>query len=305
MNLTKRRFHTRQATFRQFEIFKAVAELKSVTLAAKHLHLAQPTISTQIHNLSESLGVPLFERIGKQLHLTNMGNEVLDSVRRLFNTIDNLEMTLAEIEGLSYGHLRISVVTTAKYLIPQYLGEFCRQFPGISPEFQVVNRAENIQRLQHNLDDLYVFSNPPKELDIHAEYITENPLVVVAPSEHPLATSKSISWNEVESERLLMREQGSGTRYAVEKHFEKHKFSAQHAITIASNEAIKESVLAGLGVGILSRHALAHMAPGNLVELPVETFPIANTWYWVEPRGKALSPAAKAFKEFVATEIAD
>lgn len=298
-----RRFHTRQTTFRQLEIFMTVAEYLSVTLAAKALHLAQPTVSTQIAKLSGAIGVSLFEQVGKQLYLTDTGKDVLKSARELFEVMDNLETQLAERQGLSVGQLRISVVTTAKYLIPSLLGEFCQLYPDIEPEFQIGNRAEIIQRLKQNLDDLYVFSNPPRELDITAEFLTENPLVVIAKHDHPLRNETSITWEMLEGERLLMRENGSGTRYAIERFFNQHGLRMQQPATIASNEAIKESVMAGLGIAILSRHALNHMAPGNLISLPVEGFPIPNSWYWVLPKGKQVSTVAAAFKAHVAKKL--
>ncbi|MGK0336786.1 MAG: DNA-binding transcriptional LysR family regulator [Candidatus Azotimanducaceae bacterium] len=298
-----RRFNTRQTTFRQLEIFLSVAEHASVTKAAAALHLAQPTVSTQLSRLSEALKSKLFEQVGKQLYLTETGQEVLAATRELFDVMDNLETRLAQHEGLSVGRLRISVVTTAKYLIPSLLGEFCRRFPNIEPEFHLGNRSDIIQRLKQNKDDLYVFSNPPRELDIVAEYITENPLVVIAQHDHHFAGKKAIDWQALSGSRVLVREQGSGTRYAIEQFFQQHDLKLNHPVTIASNEAIKESVMAGLGISIVSRHALNHMAPGNLVELNIKHFPIPNSWYWVTPKGKHVSPVAKAFKQHVEAKL--
>jgi DNA-binding transcriptional LysR family regulator len=294
-----RRLHTRQTTFRQLEIFMTVAQYTSVTLAAKALHLAQPTVSTQIAKLAQALDCQLFELVSKKLYLTDTGQEVLDATRAMFDVMDNLEMRLAARSGLSVGRLKISVVTTAKYLIPSLLGEFCQAYPNIEPEFQIGNRAEIIQRLKQNLDDLYVFSNPPRELDITTDFLTKNPLVVIAKQGHPLKEKESILWEELYGERLLMRENGSGTRYAIEAFFKENRIKMQNPITIASNEAIKESVMAGLGIAIISQHALNHMAPGNLIELPVHGFPIPNSWYWVLPKGKHVSNAAMAFREHV------
>jgi DNA-binding transcriptional LysR family regulator len=232
-----------------------------------------------------------------------MGKEVLNSTRELFAVMDNLEMRLAKHEGLSLGQLKISVVTTAKYLIPSFLGDFCQLYPNIEPEFHIGNRADIIARLQQNKDDVYVFSNPPKELDIESHYITENPLVVIAKQDHPLAQVKQIDWQQLNGERIIMRETGSGTRYAVERFFAKHQLEISRPITIASNEAIKESVMAGLGISIVSRHALHHMAAGNLTELDVKLFPIANTWYWVRPKGKHSSPIVETFKQYVQKQM--
>jgi DNA-binding transcriptional LysR family regulator len=211
---------------------------------------------------------------------------------------------LAARSGLSLGRLRISVVTTAKYLIPNLLGEFCKTFPNIEPEFQIGNRAEIIQRLKQNMDDVYVFSNPPRELNITTDFLTKNPLVVIAKHDHALKAKKSIAWSELFNERLLMRENGSGTRYAIEAFFKERGIKMQNPITIASNEAIKESVMAGLGIAIISRHALNHMALGNIIELPVEDFPIPNSWYWVSPKGKHISTAAMAFRDHVTKVLA-
>jgi DNA-binding transcriptional LysR family regulator len=189
-------------------------------------------------------------------------------------------------------------------LIPNLLGEFCKTFPNIEPEFQIGNRAEIIQRLKQNMDDIYVFSNPPRELNITTDFLTKNPLVVIAKHDHALKAKKCIAWSELLNERLLMRENGSGTRYAIEAFFKERGIKMQNPITIASNEAIKESVMAGLGIAIISRHALNHMAPGNIIELAVENFPIPNSWYWVSPKGKHISTAAMAFREHVTKVLA-
>lgn len=291
----KKRFHTRQTTFRQLEIFLAVAEHGSVTEAAHQLHLAQPTVSTQLGRLGEALGAPLFEQIGKRLFLTAVGEDVASACRELFGVMDRLEMTLARRAGLSLGSLRLGVVTTAKYIVPGLLGPFCKRYPDVEVQFQVGNRAEIIQRLEQNRDDLYVFSHPPQHLDIELRPLVENPLVAIAPLDHPLAAARNIPLARLAEEGLLLREAGSGTRHAIEQYFGSQGLRLRPRMTIASNEAIKESVAAGLGMAILSRHALTHMAPGNLVELDVQGLPIPNRWYLVHWRSKVLSPIAEAF----------
>lgn len=296
--MDKSRFHTRQTTFRQLEIFREVAERLSVTEAAHALHLAQPSVSTQLGKLEQALGLSLFEQIGKRLHLTDAGREVLLGTRELFEALDRLEMRLGQLRGLTAGQLRLGVVTTAKYLVPRLLGPFCRSYPQVEVQFNIANRSEVIRRLQDNLDDLYVFSQPPQHLDIVATPLADNPLVVIAPAAHPLA-GKRLRWEELAEEPFISREPGSGTRRAIEEHFARFGWSLRPRMTIESNEAIKESVAAGLGIAIVSRHTLVHTAPGNLVELEVEQFPIPNRWYLVRWRGKALSPVAAAFSEFV------
>lgn len=295
----KKAFYTRQLTFRQLEIFKVVAEKRSVKDAAQALHLAQPTVSTQLAKLSATTRTDLFEQVGKKLYLTDAGADMLAACRDIFSILDNLNMRFAERAGLSFGELRIAAVTTAKYLVPNWLGSFCRQYPAIEPEFNIGNRAEVINRLRNNLDDLYIFSHLPKELDIYSLNLTDNPLVMVAPLSHPLANQQDVSWDELKGDRFLIREQGSGTRYAVEQFFKQYGEPSERPVTIASNEAIKESVVAGLGIAIISRHALSHMAAGNLIELAVKELPIKSQWYLVTPKGKEMSPAAKAFRAHV------
>lgn len=297
--MKKSRFHTRQTTFRQLEIFREVAERLSVTEAAHALHLAQPSVSTQLAKLEDALGLALLERLGKRLHLTAAGKEVLQGARELFEALDRLEMRLSQLDGLTAGQLRLGVVTTAKYLVPRLLGPFCKTYPEVEIEFNISNRSEIIHRLSDNRDDLYVFSQPPQHLDIVATPLADNPLVVIAQAGHPLAKKHHLRWEDLANEPFISREAGSGTRRAIEEHFARFGWTLTPKMTIESNEAIKESVAAGLGIAILSRHTLIHTAAGNLVELPVEQFPIPNRWYLVHWRGKQLSPVALAFQQFV------
>jgi LysR family transcriptional regulator, low CO2-responsive transcriptional regulator len=299
--MEKPRFHTRQTTFRQLEIFREVAERLSVTEAAHALHLAQSSVSSQLGKLQQALGLSLFEQIGKRLYLTDAGHEVLHSTRELFDALDRLEMRLGQLHGLTAGQLRLGVVTTAKYLVPRLLGPFCQAHPDVEVQFNVANRSEVIRRLQENLDDLYVFSQPPEHLDIQATPLADNPLVVIAPARHPLAGRRNLRWEDLADQRFISREAGSGTRRAIEEHFARCGWALKPHMTIESNEAIKESVAAGLGIAILSRHTLVHTAPGNLVELQVEQFPIPNRWYLVRWRSKPASPVAEAFSRFVSS----
>lgn len=296
----KKRFHTRQLTFRQLEIFKEVAERLSVTDAAAALNLAQPTISTQIARIADTIGVPLFEHIGRRLFLTDMGRDVLATSRELFDSISRLEMRLAQRAGLDMGSLRICAVTTAKYLLPAILGPFCKRYPGIEVEFHIGNRAEVVARIQANLDDLYVFSHLPENLDLVTKPFADNPLVVVAPFDHPLADQKNIQWEQLRKDRMLVREVGSGTRHAIDQYFASKGESLKWTMTIASNEAIKESIAAGLGISILSRHSLRHIASRRLVELDVTGFPIKSKWYLVHLRSRINSPPVDGFLEYSA-----
>jgi len=300
--MEKSRFHTRQTTFRQLQIFLAVAERLSVTEAARALHLAQPSVSTQLAKLEQALGLDLFEQLGKRLYLTDAGREVQAGAREIFDALDRLEMRLAQLNGLTTGQLKLGAVTTAKYLVPRLLGPFCRQYPQVEVELNIANRSEVIRRLEDNRDDLYVFSQPPQHLDLESVPLADNPLVVIAPAGHRF-TGQRIRWEQLATEPFLSREPGSGTRLAIEEHFARFGWLLKPQMTIESNEAIKESVAAGLGIAILSRHTLIHTAPGNLVELDVEGFPIPNRWYLVRWRTKSPSPAAQAFARFAETPL--
>lgn len=293
------RFHTRRTTFRQLEIFKTVAEIGSVTQAAELLHLTQPSVSAQLSKLEDALGVNLFEQIGRKLYLTDAGQRVLRESRVLFDSLDRLEGELAELHGLTKGILRLSAVTTAKYLVPGLLGPFYQAHPDVALDFQIANREQVIRRLEDNLDDFCVFSHPPEHLDLVKIPLAENRLVLIAHANHPAAGQAEVEWSSLEHEPFLTREPGSGTRIAIESHFARQGWTLRPRMTIASNEAIKESVAAGLGISILSRHTLFHMAQGNLAEINVRGLPITNTWYLVHWRTKALSPVARAFIEFV------
>lgn len=295
----EKRFHTRKLTFRQLEVFQAIADCGGVTMAAQQLHLSQPAVSSQLAKLEEALGVALFEQMGRKLYLTDAGRRVLREARTLFESLDRLEGELAELHGLTTGILRLSVVTTAKYLVPRILGPFYRRHQEIDLQFQVANREQVIGRLEANLDDFYVFSHPPESADLIRIPLAENRLVVIAREGHPLAGHQGLEWSMLEDETFLEREPGSGTRIAIERHCERMGWSLRPGMTIASNEAIKESVSAGLGISILSRVTLAHSASDGLVELDVAGMPITNTWYLVYSRHKALSPIARAFLEYL------
>ncbi len=289
------RFHTRQTTFRQLEIFREVARRGSVTEAARALHLAQPTVSTQLARLQETLDETLFEQIGRRLDLTSAGEILRSGCEDLFEVLERIDSRLGALHGLTAGTLRLGVVTTAKYLMPAYLGAFCRQFPEVEVQFSICNRNELVSRLEANQDDFYVFSHPPIELDITSHPFADNPLVFIAPAEHPLAGKAGLTWHELAPWPFLVREAGSGTRLAIERAFRVRDWPFAPKMVIASNEAIKESVIAGLGIAVLSRHTLHHGGGESLVELDVEGFPIRTEWSVVHWRQKVFAPAAEAF----------
>ncbi len=288
------------ATFRQLKVFEAVARLLNFTRAAEELHLTQPTVSMQVKELTSAVGLPLFEQIGKKIFLTDAGRELQLSVREVFDAWDRFEMTVDHLKGMSRGKLRVAIVTTAKYFVPRLLGEFSRTHPDVEVALQVANRDSVIERLKANLDDIYVMGVPPPGMPLVTEPFMENPLVVIAPIAHALVGMRHIPLKRLVSERFIQREQGSGTRLAAERFFEEHGVTLNIKMDLGTNEAILQGVAGGLGLAVLSKHALGrHPDEAGVAILDVQGFPLKRSWYIVTPEGKKLSVLAKAFHDFL------
>lgn len=290
----------RYATLRQLQIFEASVRLSSFTRAAEELFVTQPTVSMQIKKLSDSLGLPLFEQVGRNVRPTEIGSELYESCRRIFESLANLEMKVSDHKGMKRGRLRLGVVTTAKYFVPEVLGDFCRMYPGIDVALKVSNRDRIIERLNAFEDDLYIMGQAPGEgMEIESYPFAPNPLVVMAPSDHPLVGEKNIPLSRIAEEPLILREPGSGIRDTVLREFDRHGFQPKVRMELGSNEAIKHAVVGGLGLSILSLHTLSLEGPnGPVALLDVEGFPIMRQWHLVYPKGKELSLVADAFLEF-------
>jgi len=293
-------FLIRHATLRQLQVFEAIVRLGSFTRAAEELFLTQPTVSMQIKKLADAMGLPLFEHVGRNVRPTEAGLELYQSCRRIFESLANLEMKLADLKGIRRGRLRLGVITTAKYFAPEVLGEFCRLYSGIDVALKVSNRDRIIDRINANEDDLYIMGQAPADqFDVEAFPFAPNPLVVMAPRDHPLVGQKQISLSRVAEEPLILREPGSGIRDATLKIFEQHGLRPKVRMELGSNEAIKHAIVGGLGLSVLSLHTLTLEGPnGPVALLDVEGFPIMRQWYIVYPKGKELSPVAKAFLDF-------
>ncbi|WP_017663544.1 LysR family transcriptional regulator [Baaleninema simplex] len=292
-----------QATLHQLHVFETVARHGSFTRAAEELSITQPTVSTQIKQLTKSIGLPLFEQIGKQLYLTEAGRELLETCQDIFTKLSNFEMTVADLQGKKRGQLRLAVVTTAKYFVPRILGSFCQQYPDVDIALQVTNHQKLVRRMLENQDDLYILSQPPEDLDLVARPFLDNPLVVVASSTHPLTQRQRVSISALQGETFIMREPGSGTRRAVQHLFEREGISVNVRLELGSNEAIKQSVAGGLGISVLSAHCLLpELVIGDLAILEVDRFPIPCRWYAVHLQGKQLSVLARSFLDHLLSE---
>lgn len=293
----------KQATLHQLKVFEAVARHSSFTRAAEELFLTQPTVSMQVKQLSKAVGLPLFEQVGKQLYLTTAGQELYATCHDIFEKISQFEIVIADLKGLKQGGLRLSTITTAKYVIPRLLGPFCQRYPGIDVSLTVTNHERVLENLAHNRDDLYIVSQTPEDVDVSFHPFLENPLVVLAPRSHPLAGEKNIPLQRLADEPFIMREPGSGTRKAVQDLFDRHGISVKVKLDLGSNEAIKQAIAGGLGISVLSRHTLAlEGLNSQITVLDVEEFPIKRYWYIIYPTGKRLSVVARTFFEYLLNE---
>ncbi|QFU77211.1 LysR family transcriptional regulator [Halioglobus maricola] len=292
----------KQVTMRQLEIFLTVAELGGVVQAAEKLHLSQPSVSIQLRKLTETLGLPLYEIVGRQLTLTEAGHRMQDTCREVLDTFDRLDCDINDLKGLRAGRLRLAVDPSAKYFLPQLLGPFMAQYPGIDVDFVEGKRSDLLERLNEDRDDLYIFNHLPTGLDINHFPFLPNPLVVVANKEHALAKKKQLGLSQLSEERMLLRGQGSGSRLALDEFLTAQNIKLNRTMELDSSEAIRLSVKAGIGVGVLSAYALVNAHTEGLVKLNVKGFPLTTHWHIIHRRQKKLSTVAASFLQFVLDE---
>lgn len=290
----------RHSTFRQLQIFESIFRQGSFTRAAEELFLTQPTVSMQIKKLTSAVGLPLFEHIGRKVVPTEAGKELYQACRQVFDILSNLEMKVADLQGLKKGRLRIGVVTTAQYLAPELLGKFSQLYPGIELALEVTNRERIIERMYASEDDLYIMGQAPEgEVEVDSFQFAPNPLVVMAPRNHPLVGKKRIGLERLCEEPFIVREPGSGVRDATLKKFEEKGLRPNIRMELGSNEAIKHAIVGGLGLSVLSLHTLTlEGSDGPVAILNVQGFPIMRNWFIVHLKGKELSLSAQAFKDF-------
>lgn len=287
-------------TFRQLRLVQALAETGSVSGAAHVMNVTQPTASMQLKEVAQSIGMPLYDVVGRKIYLSEIGLELARTARGIAAEWEAFEQHLADLQGHKRGRLRVAVVSTAQYFVPRMLGAFCKRYPEIDVALEVLNRDGVVNRLRQNLDDMYVMSTPPTDMELVDEIFMANPLVAICSTLSPLAKRKNLTLTDLTQQRFILREQGSGTRMAVDKFFKKNKFTPHLRLELGSNESIKESVAGGLGVAIISTHALhGRTREHGVVVLDIETLPIDSRWHVVYPKGKKLSPIAGIFKTYL------
>lgn len=291
-------------TIRQLEVFEAVARLLSFTQAAQELHLSQPAVSMQIKQLENNVGLPLLEQSGKKLFLTEAGREMYRYSRIISDQLEEADSVFEQLKGLERGKLKVAVASTASAFATRMLALYKQNYTGITVQLDVTNRAVLLTLLAENEKELVIMGRPPENQELEFTPFSENPLVMVASPNHPLASHKgTIPLAQIQHESFVTREQGSGTRIAIKRFFDEHNIKLKTSMEMNENESIKQAVQAQLGLGIVSIHTLElELETKKLMVLNVEHFPIMRHWYLVHRKNKRLSPAASAFKKFVLTE---
>jgi len=287
-------------TIRQLQVFNAVALARNFTKASEKLHLSQPAVSLQIKQLELSVGLPLFDRLGNKISLTEAGHAVLKCSQTIANVLDDTEESIDQLKGFNRGRLNLSVATTAAYFISRTLADFVAAYPDVSISLDVTNRETLLQQLDDNVPDIVIMGEAPANKDLNSLAFKENPLVIVAEKNHPLAKRKAIPIGELEKLSFVSREEGSGTRAAIKRYLESQEVNFNFIMEMTSNEAIKQSVEAGLGLGIVSAQSVElEIETERLVNLDIDGFPIVRHWYVVSRAGKQLSPVASLFERFL------
>lgn len=292
-------------TLRQLQIFNEVCDLRSYSRAADEMSLTQPAVSLQIRQLEELVGQPLFDYVGKKLYLTEAAEALQRASRDIFGRLESLDMQLSDMQGSLQGQLKLAVESSAKYFVPHLFAAFKKQHPEVNLLLTVVNRAQAIRRLSDNRDDLIIMSMVPQDMGLEFVPFLNNPIVAVAPPGHPLCQLEQPRLQDLEPYTLLVREQGSGTRKACEEYFKEKRVHFSQTLEVASADAQRECVIAGLGLALLTRHAVhLELSTGSLVELAVQELPLYRSWCLVQAKAKRQSPVALAFQAFVRAERA-
>lgn len=290
----------RRLSLRQLTVFTEAVRHMNFARAAEALHLTQPAISMQIRQLEGAIGLPLFERIGKKLALTAGGELFRHHATRVLGELQDAEQALQGLKGLHSGQATVGLVSTAKYFTPKLLAQFAALHPKIDIQFLVGNRGTLINALRDNEIDFAVMGRPPERLDAKSEAIAENPHRLVAHKSHQLLRATSFDIHELRKETFLMREAGSGTRLVMESVFKQHLFTPARIVTMGSNETVKQAVMAGMGISLLSLHTLElELRTHEIGLLDVLGTPVMRNWHLVHMTAKKLSPAATAFRQFL------
>jgi DNA-binding transcriptional LysR family regulator len=290
----------KNVTVRQMRVFSEVARHLSFARAAEALHITAPAVTMQVKEFESQIGLPLFDRRGRQVQLTTVGEYMLADVRRVLAVLKDAEDTLARFKGLTGGQLVIGMVSTAEYFVPRLLAHFRAEHPSVDLRLKLANREQLVQLLHRAEVDLAIMGRPPRELATRAEPFALHPHVLVTAPDHPFTRLEEIPVRALASEPFIVRESGSGTRAALEEYARERRLDLRYAMEMSSNESIKQAVMAGMGIALISLHTLAlELRQGLIAVVEVDGLPVMRRWHVVNRLAKALSPAAEAFRYFV------
>ncbi|SAL32038.1 LysR family transcriptional regulator [Caballeronia turbans] len=293
----------RNATLRQLKIFETVARRLSFSRAAEELYLTQPAVSTQVKQLEEHAGLPLFEQLGKRIYLTPAGNEMLHYSRAILEQFREADDAMARLKGISGGTLNVAVISAGDYFFPRLLAAFTQRNTDVRLNLAVHNREELLHQLSDNLTDLAVMVRPPRDMDTANVSFAPHPYVIVAPPDHPLVGRRNMPLEALADEPFIVRERGSDTWNSMEEGFAGRLSNLNVAMEITSTETIKQAVIAGMGLSFLSAHTISmELQVGKLAVLDIEGFPVMLNWFVVHRNNKRLPPVALAFKQFLIEE---
>lgn len=293
----------KNATLRQLKVFETVARHMSFSRAAEELHLTQPAVSTQVRQLENHVGLPLFEQLGKKIYLTPAGHEMLHYSRSIIQQFREAEDAMSQLKGISGGRLNVAVISAGDYFFPRLLAEFMERHDGVTLNLAVHNREELLHQLAGNLTDLAVMVRPPEGMDTINETFAPHPYVIVAAPNHPLVGQRNIPLSALADEAFVSREKGSDTWNSMQEGFAGKLSNLRIAMEIKSTETIKQAVIANMGIAFLSAHTVGlELQAGKLAVLDIQGFPVMLNWYVVHRKNKRLPPVALAFKQFLMEE---
>jgi DNA-binding transcriptional LysR family regulator len=290
----------RGVTIRQLQIFATAAAHLSFARASEQLHLTQAAVSLQVKQLEDLVGLALFERRGRKVHLTEAGEHLVRYARVILDALRDADAAISALKGMRGGRIAVGAVSTAKYFAPALIARFRQRYPDVRVALSVNNREVIVRELERNEIDLAIMGTPPQRVETVSVPFADHPLVVIAPPSHPRARERAIPFEALAGERFLVREQGSGTRSSMERFFGERGFAPKIDSVMNSNETIKQAVMAGMGVAFISRHTIGlELATGRLCVLDVQGLPLMRRWYVVQRAGRFVSPATAAFVQFV------
>src|SRR6516164_2259671 len=294
---------SRDLTIRQLRALSAVHSAGSITSAASRLNLTQPAVTLQLRNLQTLAGLPLIQRTGDGMSLTDAGSHVLALVERIESALLDCEQSLDMIAGRTGGRVSIGAVSTAKYFVPFAIAAFSQRFPKVDVTLKIGNREDIRNALRGYELDVAVMGQPPPDLDVEMRLLGKHPQIIVAATDHHLAKRRSVAVSDLAGETFITRERGSGTRMLMEQFFQKNDLTPKIGMEMDSNETIKQAVMAGLGIAFISQHTVFYeLDEGRLVALRVKGLPVMRQWHAIRRADKIMLPPAQAMLDFLGKE---